>query len=69
MDGKETAIELRKLNPTMPILVVSAYSHDPVMAAPREYQFTDSLCKPFQSAVLIAKLEYYLHLTGKGMAG
>jgi len=60
MGGRETAAELRKLNPAMPILVVSGYSNDPVMAAPREYQFNDSLSKPFQSALLVSKLEYHM---------
>ena len=62
MGGKETAIEMRKMDPTMPIIVASGYSNDPVMAAPREYQFTDSISKPFRAAQLIEKLEHHLQL-------
>jgi CheY-like chemotaxis protein len=64
MGGRETAVEIRKLNPKVPILVVSGYSNDPVMAAPKDYLFTDSLPKPFRSAHLIAKLEYHLQRAG-----
>ena len=41
----------------MPIFLVSGYAHDPIMAAPNEHGFTDSLCKPFSRDQLIALLE------------
>jgi DNA-binding response OmpR family regulator len=66
MGGRETVVAMRKSDPTMPILVVSGYCNDPVMAAPRDYQFTDSLSKPFRSALLVAKLEYHLQRAGRG---
>lgn len=52
MGGKETIVEIRKLNTEIPVFVVSGYSEDPVMAEPANYGFTDSLCKPFTIAEL-----------------
>ena len=60
MGGKETVIEIRKLFPDMPVIAISGYSSDPVMANPNDFQFTDSICKPFAAATLIMKLEKYL---------
>jgi CheY-like chemotaxis protein len=45
--GKETIVEIRKLNTEIPVFVVSGYAEDPVMADPADYGFTDSLSKPF----------------------
>lgn len=47
MGGKETILEIRKLDPDIPAVVVSGYAEDPVLASPREYGFSDSLGKPF----------------------
>lgn len=52
MGGKETIVEIRKLNTEIPVFVVSGYSEDPAMADPANYGFTDSLCKPFTMAEL-----------------
>jgi CheY-like chemotaxis protein len=57
MGGKEVAAEIRKINQEVPILVASGYADDPVMKNPREYGFTDSLCKPFQNVELIEALQ------------
>ncbi len=65
LGGRDTVVEMRKQNPTMPILVVSGYSNDPVMAAPKDFQFTDCIRKPFRSALLIGKLEYHLQQAGQ----
>jgi len=69
LGGTDTVAEMRKQNPTMPILVVSGYSNDPVMAAPEKYQFTDCIRKPFRSPLLIGKLEYHLQQAGRVCAG
>ena len=47
MGGKETAAEIQKITPGIPVFVISGYSDDPVMVNPREYGFTDGLSKPF----------------------
>jgi len=47
MGGKETIVEIRKLNTEIPVFVLSGYAEDPVIADPADYGFTDSLCKPF----------------------
>jgi two-component system, cell cycle sensor histidine kinase and response regulator CckA len=47
MGGKEAASEIRKLNSEIPLFVASGYADDPIMADPRKYGFTASICKPF----------------------
>lgn len=46
--GKETIGEIRKLCLEIPVIVVSGYANDPIMANPHQYGFTASLCKPFK---------------------
>lgn len=48
MGGKETVIEILKINPKAKVIVSSGYSNDPIMANCKEYGFKASLSKPFQ---------------------
>jgi CheY-like chemotaxis protein len=56
LGGKEAAAAIRQRNPAMPIFVASGYAQDPIMAAPKEHGFTDSLCKPYTRSDLSALL-------------
>lgn len=47
MGGKDTAAEIQKIIPEIPVFVISGYSDDPVMVNPREFGFTEGLSKPF----------------------
>jgi CheY-like chemotaxis protein len=60
MGGKRTVLKIREEDPDIPVFVVSGYAADPVMAKPRAYGFTDSLCKPFRISELAELLEKYL---------
>ncbi|NLD95290.1 MAG: PAS domain S-box protein [Fibrobacter sp.] len=48
LGGLATITQLRKVNKDVPVFVASGYAEDPVMANPREYGFTASICKPFR---------------------
>ncbi len=58
--GKQAVTEVRKINPQMPVFVISGYSHHPAIEHPEEYGFTASLSKPFQIESLIAMLQKHL---------
>ncbi len=45
----------------IPIFVASGYADDPVMAAPTDFGFTASICKPFLRAQLGHLLSKHLH--------
>ncbi|MFW5785320.1 MAG: PAS domain S-box protein, partial [Chitinispirillaceae bacterium] len=60
MGGKDTVSEIRKLDKNIPVFVSSGYADDPVMAAPKAYGFTASICKPFRKAELGRILGEYL---------
>lgn len=47
MGGRETIVEVRKLSQDIPVFVSSGYADDPVMARPKDFGFTASICKPF----------------------
>jgi CheY-like chemotaxis protein len=47
MGGKETAVSMKEAFPGLPIIAVSGYSEDPVMASPEAYGFAASLRKPY----------------------
>lgn len=57
LGGKETIAELRKMDPSVKVLVSSGYSNDPIMANFREYGFDGILAKPYT----ISELEHKLH--------
>lgn len=48
MGGKETMRKLREMDPSVPAIVCSGYSEDPVMSNHREFGFRDALQKPFR---------------------
>ncbi len=60
MGGIDAVAEIRKLNRSIPVFVVSGYTVDPVMRNPAEYGFTASICKPFTMAELSTSLNKYL---------
>jgi len=64
MGGEETVRAIRKLDANVPVFVASGYAEDPVMANPRAYGFTASLCKPFRLAELKAMLERNMERNG-----
>ncbi len=47
LGGKDLIEGLRKKFPTLPIIVISGYSDDPIINRPQDYGFTASLRKPF----------------------
>ncbi len=47
LGGKQAAQEIERLSLRIPMFVASGYADDPVMANPRDYGFTASICKPF----------------------
>lgn len=60
MGGKEAIAAVRRICSHVPVFVFSGYAEDPVMASPREYGFTASLCKPFIRADLAKLLNEHL---------
>jgi PAS domain S-box-containing protein len=60
MGGKDAVIQFKKLYPDVPVFASSGFSKDPVMAQPKEYGFTDSICKPFKKDELAQMLSKYL---------
>jgi two-component system, cell cycle sensor histidine kinase and response regulator CckA len=60
MGGKDAIAEIRNHCSKTPVFVASGYAEDPVMANPKAYGFTASICKPFRKADLAAMLHKYL---------
>jgi signal transduction histidine kinase/ActR/RegA family two-component response regulator len=56
MGGIETLDRLRRISPTIPVVVVSGFSEAPVLANPTAHGFTAALHKPFDPADLRAVL-------------
>lgn len=52
MGGKETMIEIRKLDGEIPVIVSSGYAGNEILADPVKYGFSDSICKPFRTSDL-----------------
>jgi PAS domain S-box-containing protein len=57
--GKETIKKLREFNKDLMVFVSSGYSEDPVMANPKEYDFTDKISKPFRKSELAELMNRY----------
>ncbi|KMQ52212.1 PAS/PAC sensor hybrid histidine kinase [Chitinispirillum alkaliphilum] len=57
MGGYEAIQEIRKADPETPVFVSSGYADDPIMANPRKYGFTASICKPCQTNELAQILD------------
>jgi len=60
MGGIDTIQEVRKTDTDIPVIVMSGYSDNPVMANPGPYGFTASLHKPFRKFELIELLQKHL---------
>jgi len=60
MGGREAIGEIRKMDKETPVFVFSGYAEDPIMATPREYGFTASICKPFRKSELSEMLNNYV---------
>jgi PAS domain S-box-containing protein len=60
MGGQETVRLLREMIPNLKAIASSGYSDDPVMNAPREYGFVESIRKPYLNAELDAVLSRVL---------
>ncbi|MHA1647807.1 MAG: PAS domain S-box protein [Promethearchaeota archaeon] len=60
MGGKETIKEIRKLNSSIPVIVSSGYSSDPVLAHYKDYGFSERLTKPFSIPKLYKVLKKIL---------
>ncbi|MBL8028546.1 MAG: PAS domain S-box protein [Fibrobacteres bacterium] len=56
MGGRETAAAIRKLVPDFTLIASSGYSEDPIMAAPKQYNFSGSLAKPYRREELLELL-------------
>lgn len=56
MGGKEVALLIREKFDTIPLVAISGFSEDQVMANPQAYGFTASLQKPFRRKELAALL-------------
>ncbi|MBN1980055.1 MAG: PAS domain S-box protein [Chitinivibrionales bacterium] len=63
LGGKETVGEIRKTDKNIPVFVVSGYANDPIMANPRHYGFTASICKPFRKNELAEMLSRHMSTT------
>lgn len=48
LGGKDTLVELKKIDPTVKTIVASGYSNDPVMSNYKEYGFDDMITKPYK---------------------
>jgi CheY-like chemotaxis protein len=57
MGGKETIVELQKLDPKIKTIVSSGYSNDPITSNYQEYGFKAVLPKPFDIDELLALVE------------
>jgi nitrogen-specific signal transduction histidine kinase/CheY-like chemotaxis protein len=60
MGGRAAVAEIRKRSKEIPVFVASGYAEDPIMANPREYGFTASICKPFLLSELSAMLKSHI---------
>ena len=52
MGGKETAVRLRELDPSVKMIVASGYADEAIMADYEKYGFQGALAKPFELAEL-----------------
>jgi CheY-like chemotaxis protein len=60
MGGMETVAEIRKVDKTIPVFVLSGYAENSVMKNPVEAGFTASMCKPFTIAELSEMLDRHV---------
>lgn len=62
MGGMEAMRHLHELDPTLPVIVASGYSNDPVMASYSDYGFSSAVAKPFVLSELRQAIENALNL-------
>ena len=60
MGGKDAVRLIKEVDPEVPVLVVSGYSNDPVMADHESYGFDGMLAKPFKGDELVALIKQKL---------
>ena len=60
MGGKETVIEIFKIDPEAKVIVSSGYSNDPVMSDYKSYGFSGVVSKPFKMQELSSVLNKIL---------
>ena len=60
MGGKEAVCAVRAVAPTLPIFASSGHAEDPIIADPKAFGFTGSICKPFRKSDLAALLNKYM---------
>ncbi len=63
MGGKDTLLELRKIQPGIRAIASSGYSKDPIMTDFKKYGFTDILIKPYTVELLSQVLRHVLKKT------
>jgi DNA-binding NtrC family response regulator len=61
MGGKDTLQEILKIAPNTRAVASSGYSDDPVIAAPIQFGFIDSIRKPYLKQEVVAMLERIFH--------
>ena len=66
MGGKDAALKLREIDPTVPLIVSSGYSQDPVMSQFRDYGFDAVLSKPWTVAQLAQVLKRVIRAQRRG---
>ena len=57
MGGRDTLMQLKKLDPRVNAMVCSGYSNDPVMANPLAFGFRGRVRKPYRINELISKVQ------------
>jgi len=57
LGGKETMLELQKINPKIRVIVSSGYSNDPVMASFKNFGFCAAVSKPYMLEELSEAIE------------
>lgn len=57
MGGKEAMQELAKLGNQFPVFAASGHAEDPIIARPKEFGFSGSICKPFRKSELLELLQ------------
>ncbi|HEX7511457.1 MAG TPA: response regulator [Chitinivibrionales bacterium] len=60
MGGKDAVCAVRGVAPTLPIFASSGHAEDPIIADPKAFGFTGSICKPFRKSDLAALLNEYI---------